>query len=297
MGCAVNGILVVQECDGMCPHSAGTLVRSFFLAVSCSRISVLGSFMSPQEGATLGIEWFKLCMGFLSFSSSHPFPDKCTLFWAIFVDLILFFPRWMSLLSGTKFLSLGHVFCCSASTVSGFPPCGNPGYFLEPRQEKESRAGESAQVQGLWQQEAMTCCPMGDSRNEKRPDWEHWPYRAAEPSWTSVLQVLGQGRVTPASPPSCVCQGLSINPDQAGGSRAVSYSGVDHCLSLSVQDSGSCCWPNLLFSWHCCDCNDWLSQWSERVWIQHGTSVQAGSHNLVLGGMALLETEGHLLWV
>lgn len=96
--------------------------------------------------------------------------------------------------------------------------------------------------------------------------------------------------------PLCV-RAFSINPDQAGDSRAVSYSGVDHCLSLSVQDSGSCCWPNLLFSWHCCDCNDWLSQWNERVWIQHGTSVQAGSHNLVLGGMALLETEGHLLWV
>lgn len=73
-------------------------------------------------------------------------------------------------------------------------------------QGERRRPGQaSAQVQGLWQQEAVTCCPIKDLRSRKCPDWgKRWPYDIAELGGTPALQVLVVGGVSPASLSSSV---------------------------------------------------------------------------------------------
>lgn len=143
-----------------------------------------------------------------------------------FCSFFFFFWRWMSLASRTKLWSLGH------SELFLLLNLHSPTVILPMEiqaiswsQGKRRRPGqESAQVQGLWQQETVTCCPMGDLRSGKCPDWGALALRCG---WTRQDSSSAGARMRWREPSFtfflCVAEvrSFSLVPDQADGSRAV----------------------------------------------------------------------------
>lgn len=142
------------------------------------------SSVSPQEGPSLGAEWLKLSIGFIT-SSSHPFSSECSLFrivlifwcdfcwwwwwwfWGIFWNMnkpgqeektLVFRIQWVSLVA--------H---CLQS--QGYPPCGNSDMFFFP----ELRWEQDTRTRGCWGSGAVTAedsDSVGDLRSVKCSDWE-----------------------------------------------------------------------------------------------------------------------------
>lgn len=103
------------------------------------------------------------------------------------------------------------------------------------RDERRGRGQESAPVQGLWQREAVPCCPTGDLRSGRCPDWggpvlwRSWARRDSSPAgartrWCELGFTFSL----------CVAlaRAFSLVPDQADGARAAGYSGVGELLPL-----------------------------------------------------------------